>query len=149
MTEKQHKSFSFKGTLRWTGGRTWDFTGDDTPTFHGAPPAMFKGESGKLTPEDLMIASINSCLISTLTSVAMRENFEFASFGVETTGTIERTESDGYRFTKMVQKVRVGVKSEEDKLIALDLLHKAHDSCWMGNSIKAEITIEPEIFVEG
>ncbi|MCX6646289.1 MAG: OsmC family protein [bacterium] len=149
MPEKQYKSFSFKGTLNWTGGRTWDFSGDVTPTFHGSPPEIFRGESGKLTPEDLMIASINSCLISTYTSITAKENFEFVSFSCETVGTIEHTEESGYRFTKMVQKVKIGVKSEDDKLIAQDLLNKAHHSCWMGNSIKAEIIIEPEIFVEG
>jgi organic hydroperoxide reductase OsmC/OhrA len=149
MTDKKYKSFSFKSTLNWTGGRTWDFAGDTTPFFHGSPPEMFRGENGKLTPEDLLIASINTCLISTFTSITTRENFEFVSFSCETVGTIDHTEEVGYRYTKMVQKVKMGVKSEDDILIANDLLHKAHETCWMGNSIKAEIIMEPEIFVEG
>ena len=149
MVDKKYKSYIFKGNLTWTGGRTWDFSGDETPVFHGSPPLIFRGESGKLTPEDLMIASINSCLISTFTSYCGREHFEFVSFSCETEGTIDHTEEDGYRFTKMVQKVKLGVKTEEDILIAHDLLQKAHESCWMGNSVKTEIIVEPEIFVEG
>ena len=148
MKKRTFKPFTFKGTVTWTGGRTWDFAGEDSPIHHGAPPAKLRGEAGKLSPEDLMLASVHTCLISTLTHYTTRDEFDFVSFNCETEGTIEHTEDDGYRYTKMVQKVRMGVKSEDDILIAQDLINKAHDSCWMGNSIKAEITVESDIFIE-
>lgn len=149
MTEKRkYKTHTFKGGLSWTGGRTWDFSGDNTPPFHGAPPERFRGEAGKLTPEDLMLASVNTCMIATFTSVAARENFEPVSYESEIEGILEHTEDAGFIFTKIFIRVKMAVNSEEDKAIALACLDRAHLGCWMSNSLKAEVTIEPEIVIQ-
>ncbi len=146
--KRKYKTHTFKGALSWTGGRTWDFSCDNTPTFHGAPPERFRGEAGKLSPEDLMLASVNTCMISTFTSVAARENFEPVSYESEIEGILEHTDDAGFIYTKIIIRVKMVVNSEEEKAIAVECLDKAHLWCWMSNSLKAETTIEHEIVIQ-
>ncbi|MFH1514119.1 MAG: OsmC family protein [bacterium] len=143
--QPKYKTHTFTGKLNWTGGRTWDFSGETTPNIPGAPPKKFRGEDGKLTPEDLMLASVNTCMLSTFTSHMATEGFEILSYESDIEGILEHTDEHGFIFTKMILKIRIEVESEDVKLLALDTLNKAHDGCWMSNSILAECIIEPEI----
>ena len=143
------KSHVFMGNTKWTGGRTWEFCGDDSPWYPGAPPERFLGEPQKLSPEDLMLLSISTCMISTFTSLARRFKFEPQSYESEIEGLLEHTEEYGYMFTKIVLRVQITVRTMEESDLAANLLKKSHDDCWMSNGIRAEVTIVPEITIVG
>ncbi len=146
--KRVYKSHTFKSSLVWTGGRTWDFEGDETPMYKGAPPKQFRGESGKLTPEDLMLASINTCMLSTITSALRKYEFEFVKFESMIEGVITHTEDRGYMFTEFTYYPKITVKSDEERELVLKLLKTSHNDCWMSQSLIADVTIEPEIIVE-
>ena len=143
---KIHKPHSFNSSLRWTGSRTWLFKGAATDEVPGGPPPVFGGIEGQWSPEELMLASVNSCTVSTFISYSLRKNFEFLSLESSIEGTLE-FDGKGYVFTRMVVRPKVSVKTEADIQTAIDYLHKAHEACFMGNSVKAIITIEPEVTV--
>ena len=148
MSEKRKpKSHVFMGNARWTGGRSWEFCGEDSPWYPGAPPERFLGEPNKLTPEDLLLASLTTCMIATFTSHARRYKFEPLTYESEIEGLLEHTEDYGHIYTKCKLQVKITVRDEDEKKLALELLEKAHDDCWMSNSIRAEFTIIPEVII--
>jgi organic hydroperoxide reductase OsmC/OhrA len=100
----------------------------------------------KWSPEDLLLASVNTCQLASFLSLARLKKFEIASYTSEAEGLIEH-DGTGYRYTKIILKPRVGVKSEQDIETARGFIEKAHHGCWMGRSVKAEVIVEAEIFV--
>ncbi len=144
--KRKYKPHTFTGNLVWTGGRTWDLANEGGPVVKGSPPAEFGGEEGHWTPEDLLLASVNACQLSTFTSLAKRKEFEFVSYACEVEGILEH-DGTSYKYSKIILRPKIEVKSEEDIEIAREYCEKAHQYCWMGYSVKAEVVVEPEITV--
>jgi len=144
--EIKHKTHTFKCAAKWTGGRTWVISAEEADDILGGPPVDFGGEPGRWTPEDLMLASVNSCQISTFVSLCRKNNFEFVSLESSIEGFLEH-DGKGYRFTKMIVRPRMTVKSQADVATAIEYHRKAHEVCFMGNSVVAQITVEPEVAV--
>lgn len=146
--ERIYKTHVFRVGAEWTGGRTWVNKAEGAADVPGGPPPVFGGEPGRWTPEDLMLASVNSCQVGTFISYCIRKRFEFVSLECTTEGELEH-DGKGYKFTKMVVRPRVVVRSEGDVETAREYLEKAHETCFMSNSVIAEVEMEPEIVVAG
>jgi len=144
--EKTHKSHSFTTTLEWTGERTWTARTPLCPEIPGGPPVVFGGSDDRWSPEALMLASVNTCHLSSFTGYAKRKGFEFVSYTSEIEGLLEFVDTT-FRFTKMVIRPRLVVKSESDIETAKQYLSRAHELCFMGHSVIAEVTMEPEVVV--
>ena|SRR3990172_9350331 len=144
--ESKFKVHTFNSGLKWTGERTYDLTGESAPVIQGAPPSVFRGIEGKWSPEDLVLSGVNSCHASTFFGYAERKHFEFVSYESSAVGTLEH-DGTNYGFSKIVLKPKVGVKSEEDIPLADQYLRRAKELCFMAHSVKAEVVLEPEIFV--
>jgi len=93
-----------------------------------------------------MLASVNSCHLATFLSYSKRKGFEFVSYSSSIEGVLEYTEN-GYSFTRMIVRPKVVVKTKEDIEKAKEYLERAHELCFMSNSVKSEVTLEPEIEV--
>jgi organic hydroperoxide reductase OsmC/OhrA len=144
---RQCKVHTFTTSVKWTGDRTWVLKSRDAPEIHGSSPPVFGGQAGNWSPEDLMIASVNACTLSTFISLSLREGFEFISYESTIEGILERPDK-GYLFTKMIIRPRIQVASAEDIPAVLENLEKAHRNCFMGNSVRSEIILEPEVTVK-
>ncbi len=144
--EKKFKSHSFIGGVKWTEGRLWSITSDDGVELNGGSPSKLGGTPGNWSPEDLMLASINTCHLSSFTHLCRHKKFDFVSYESEAEGIIEH-DGENFRFTKFILKPKIGVKSEDDIEPAREYIIKAHHGCWMGSSVIAEVEVKPEIFV--
>jgi len=147
-TEKKYKTHVFEGDVKWTGGRVWDVISDEGLTIKGGSPEKLGGEPLKWSPEDFLLASINTCQLASFLSLCRLKKFEIVSYTSEAEGFVEH-DGEGYRYTKIILKPKIGVKSEQDIETAREFVEKAHHGCWMGRSVIAELLVEPEIFVSG
>ncbi len=144
--KREYKSFTFKCSTEWTGKRTWVARTGSAPAIEGGSPPEFKGEEGRWSSEHLLLASVNSCHIASFISYSSRKGFEFASLESEIEGLLER-DGTTYRYTKMIIRPRITVKSGEDVETARQYMHRAHELCFMSSSVNAEVIVEPEIIV--
>ena len=62
----KHKSFTYRTRIKWVGGKAGMLGADGRQEFRVASPPEFRGEAGVWTPEDLFIASVESCTMATL-----------------------------------------------------------------------------------
>ncbi len=144
---RKYKSHAFSCDVKWTGERTWAMDYGNADTIRGGPPPSFRGTDDLWSPEDLLLESINSCLLASFVSVSIRNKFEFISYESAIDGLLEH---DGahYRFTKIAVRPTIVVKAREDIEIVEQYIEKAHDLCFMSHSVNAEITIESNIIVQ-
>ena len=144
----RHKSFMYTTQVNWLENRAGTLGSPDKPSFRVASPPEFKGEAGVWSPEDLFVAAVEACTMTTFIAFALRLKIPFISYESTAEGLLEFTEG-GYSFTKVIVRPKVVVETEEAVEQARKTLDDAHHSCLIANSIRSEVTIEPTIEVRG
>jgi len=91
-----------------------------------------------------MVTAVNACLMTTFSYYAEKRGFKFVSYESSAEGIIELVEMK-YLFSRITIKPKITVGSKEDIEAAENLLKIAKESCFVSNSIKAEVLLEPEI----
>lgn len=128
-------TFSRAHTVTFPGGITIDAT---------SAPA-FKGNPAFVNPEEAFVASLASCHMLTFLSIAAFKGFTVEAYSDEAVGTLARNDDRNIAMTRVTLHPRVtfgGAKlpSEED----LRKLHaSAHRKCFIANSVKTEVVVEP------
>jgi peroxiredoxin-like protein len=110
------------------------------------PPEFAKGMAGIWSPEHLLVAAVNSCMMTTFLAIADNSQLEFVSFASDAVGKLEVVEGK-YMISevRLSPKVTLAVGTDSDK--ALKLLAKAEANCLITNSIKARIDFHPRVEV--
>ena len=111
----------------------------------GAPPE-FKGREGVWAPEHLLVASLNSCYMLTLLAIAEFSKIAIVSCFSSAKGKLEKITGSSYQVTEIVVKPRVLIASVNDLARMPRIFEKAKENCFVSNSIKSTIKIEPEVF---
>ena len=132
--------------IEWSSERAGLLHGSNLPAIvFGAPPE-FKGREGQWSPEQLFVSSLNACFMLTLLAVADYSSLALTGFSSTATGKLERVEGAGYQITEIVVKPKIVLASANDVARMPRILEKAKGTCFISNSIKAAIKVEPEIF---
>ena len=114
------------------------------PDLRAAPPVDFGGPGDAWSPEHLLLAAVQTCLLFTLRSVARASQVAFVSLHVGAAGTVNR--QDGVtRFTEIVLRPRLVVAPGTDRARALHVLEKSEKHCLISASLSTPIRLEPEI----
>jgi len=145
---KQWKQFRYENAAHWISGRLASISAPGKSDVHISSPPEFQGEPGRWTPEDLLVASVNACLLLSFAAYALREDLEIVSYERPAEGTFENTGS-GYQFTEITLHPDIVVKSDEDAELARALLDSAHMGCMVTRSVKAAVKIDARFEVAG
>jgi organic hydroperoxide reductase OsmC/OhrA len=96
------------------------------------------GDGSKADPEDMLVAALSSCHMLWFLDFARREKLRVASYEDEAKGTLS-----GDRFTDVVLRPRVEWQGEApDARTAASLHHKAHEACYIANSVNFPVEVE-------
>jgi organic hydroperoxide reductase OsmC/OhrA len=139
--------YYYETEVEWIDGRGGELRAPDLPTLEVSPPPEFQGNECTWTPEHMYVGSVNACFMSTFLAIAGLSKLDLLSFISSGVGKLEKTQGQGYSITEVVLKPRLIIGREEDREKALRALQKAEKSCFISNSIKTEIKLEPEIQV--
>ncbi len=138
------KTFVYRTGVRWTGKRVGTLMSAEKPDLRVASPPEFQGESGVWTPEDLLVASLEACTMMTFVALAEKRGLPLVSWQSEAEGRLEAS-GGRYRFTQMVLRPTIVVGEATAVARAVELVHEAHQRCFVANSLRTEIRIEPLI----
>jgi organic hydroperoxide reductase OsmC/OhrA len=136
------KSYRYSTSVRWTGEKKGALTAAGKPPVEVGTPPEFKGHEGIWSPEDLFVASVNVCILSTFLAFAGRAGIAFENYESEAEGLLEFVD-DRYVFTKIVVRPRIVLQPGENKTKAEEILHQAERNCLVSNSIRTEVELEP------
>ncbi len=142
--EGKPKSFKYRTAVRWTDAKKGQATAAGKPGVQVATPPEFKGHEGIWSPEDLFVASINACVMSTFLAFAERAGLAFAGYESEAEGTLEMVDGK-FQFTTVLLKPKVTLKPGGDAAKAKELIEKAEANCLISNSVKSKVTMEATI----
>jgi peroxiredoxin-like protein len=108
------------------------------------PPEFPKGIPGIWSPEHLLVAAVNSCLMTTFLAIAENSRFEFISFTSKANGKLEK--GDGkYMISEIMLSPVLTIKNNAEKKKALKLLEKSETACLISNSVTSTIVFNPTI----
>ncbi len=110
------------------------------------PPEFAKGMPNIWSPEHLLVAAVNSCLMTTFLAIAENSRLEFISFNAKAIGKLEIVEGK-YMISEIELMPTILIANEADKEKAERVLVKSEKACLISNSIKSTIVFKPEIKV--
>jgi len=146
MGETRSKVFVYKNSIRWEGERRGIVSSDNKPSFKVATPPEFKGHPGIWSPEDLFVASVNVCIMTTFLHYAERNKLEFLSYKSDAEGVLEIIDNN-FMFSEIKIRPLLAVKKDSDINKAKDLIELSEKNCLISNSIKSKLSVIPEINV--
>jgi len=142
--EVRSKIYTYRTTVTWSEGKRGVVASPGKPDLQVATPPEFKGHEGIWSPEDLFVASVNVCVMSTFLAFAERAGLAFTGYQSDAEGRVELVEGK-LQVTAVMLKPRLTVKAGEDVSKAKELLAKAEANCLVSNSVKTNVTIEPTV----
>jgi organic hydroperoxide reductase OsmC/OhrA len=113
----------------------------------GAPPE-FGGTDDVWSPEHLLVAAVNACVMLTFRAIAANSKLPFRRYTASATGTLEKVEGRGREITRVLVRPRITVAADVDRAKVERVVRMAEKNCFISNSLKATVTVEPEIVVE-
>jgi organic hydroperoxide reductase OsmC/OhrA len=125
----------------------WDADRDDLrshtvelagQTLAASSAADFGGNPDKADPEEMFVASLSSCHMLWFLALARAERVRVASYEDDPEGTL-----DGSRFTRVVLRPRVAFDGDLDEEQVDSLHHRAHERCFIANSVSCPVEVEP------
>ena len=138
-----YTSFRYKAKTTWTSGRRGLLSAVEKPnTIVGSPPE-FKGEPGVWTPEELLIGSVNTCIMLTFLSLAQARGLTPAAYESEAEGLLENVEGK-FRITEVTVRPHITVKAELELERAREIVKRAETECFISNSVRSKVKIVAE-----
>jgi len=110
------------------------------------PPQFAKGIPDKWSPEHLLVAAVNSCLMTTFLAIAENSKLSYEQFESNGVGKLEVVDGK-YMISEVELNPILVIANEEDREKAMRVLQKSEAVCLISNSIKSKIIFTPEIKV--
>lgn len=110
------------------------------------PPQFAKGIPNKWSPEHLLVAAVNSCLMTTFLAIAENSKLSYEQFESNGVGKLEVVDGK-YMISEIELNPMLVITNEEDREKAMRILQKSEAACLISNSIKSKIIFTPEIKV--
>jgi organic hydroperoxide reductase OsmC/OhrA len=99
---------------------------------------------GAMDPEQAFVASLSACHMLWFLDLAARAGFVAATYRDEAEGTLAPGPDGRQVMTRVVLRPRIDWTGQAPAAADLaDLHHKAHEECFIANSVKSEVVIEP------
>ena len=141
-----YKSFRYKTKTTWSSGRRGVLSAADKPNIVVGSPPEFKGQPDNWAPEELLIASVNTCIMLTFLTLTQGKECAPAGYESEVEGLLENVEGK-YLITEVTVRPRITVRSEAEVERARELIERAEAHCFMSNSVKAKVRLIPEVVI--
>lgn len=143
----------FISHLDWTGaanGPTRDaatFSRDLAVSFDAVTLPMssapgYRGDASRANPEQLFVASISACQALTYLFLAAKHGVPVVGYSDAAEGRLGVVEGR-MRMSRVTLRPRIRLEPGADEARARALVAKAHQGCFIGNSVSTVVEIEP------
>lgn len=110
------------------------------------PPEFPKGMAGIWSPEHLLVAAVNGCLMTTFLAIAENSKLDYIGFSSKAVGKLEIVEGK-YIISEITLQPTLTLQKEAQKEKAERVLQKSEAACLISNSVKSTIIFQPQIEV--
>lgn len=106
--------------------------------------AAFRGDPTHLNPEQLVVLAAASCQLLSFLAVAARARLDVVGYDDDATGEMPE-DNPPVRLTRIVLRPRITVRSPVKEDRVRHLVEVAHRECYVANSLRTDIIVEPMI----
>ena len=143
----RHRTFTYKTATEWIEGKSGVLSSEGKPTLKISSPPEFRGEAGLWTPEDMFVASVEICHMSTFLSFAAKKNLPILSYKSHANGILEFVDGD-YRFTRIVIFPTIVVAGPVPEADVHSMLRETEKHCLVANSIASIVEVNPTLIMQ-
>ena len=144
--KRVYKSFHYKVKTAWSSARRGMLSAAGRPNIVVGSPPEFKGEPDIWAPEELLVGSLNTCMMLTFLTLAQAQGLIPTGYESEAEGLLENVEGR-YHITEVAVRPRVTLKSEAELEPARKTMESVEAHCFIANSINARVTLTTEFVV--
>jgi organic hydroperoxide reductase OsmC/OhrA len=141
-----YKSFRYKANTSWTSARRGTLAAAGRPNIFVGSPPEFKGEGDVWAPEELLVGSLNTCMMLTFLTLARARGLTPLSYESGAEGLLENVEGK-YRITEVTVRPRVVLASDAEVELARKTMEGVEAQCFISNSIRSQVKLAPEFLV--
>ena len=143
--------------VQWTGNcgngttnyrtyeRTYQVEAAGKPVIFGSSDPAFRGDATKYNPEELLVAAISSCHLLWYLHLCANAGVVVIDYGDRPYGKMQESPDGSGRFTEVILRPEVTITSQSNLERAEQLHHKAHEFCFIANSVSFPIVCQASI----
>jgi organic hydroperoxide reductase OsmC/OhrA len=130
--------------LRFDGGAV--VRGSSSPDV--VPPPL--SDPAGVDPEEALIASVSACHMLWFLNLAHEAGLVVTGYRDQAEGSMERVGRGKMAITRIVLRPAIVFSGREPDPAELAALHhEAHERCFIANSLRTEISVEPPLAADG
>lgn len=126
----------------YSRNHTWTFENGRVVAASAAP--KYLGDASNTDPEEAFVASISSCHMLTLLAILCKNGYTPDRYVDAAVGHLEVVDRGKLAVTRVVLRPQITFaddrKPDQPEMDAMH--HKAHEMCFIANSVKTKITVE-------
>ena len=145
-TKRAYKSFRYKAKTDWSSARRGTLSALGKPNIVVGSPPEFKGQPDIWPPEELLVGSVNTCLMLTFLTLAQAQGLIPTGYESEAEGLLENIEGK-YRITEVTVRPRVTLNGAAELGRAREIMESVEAQCFISNSIKSKVTLTAEFVI--
>lgn len=129
---------------RYSRAHRWEFDGGAVVKGSSSPlsVAVPMSDAAAVDPEEALVAALSSCHMLFFLSFAQQAGLVVDSYRDDALGSMDRNAEGKMAMTVIALRPAIAFSGRQPDAAELaGLHHRAHDSCYIANSIKAEVTI--------
>jgi organic hydroperoxide reductase OsmC/OhrA len=144
-----------KATIHWTRqtaeftyetyGRDHDWHFDAGITVRASASPAYLGNERCVDPEEAFVASLSSCHMLTFLALAARKRYIVDDYQDDAVGSLEKDASGRLAVTRVTLHPLVNFAAERTPAPeeVRHMHEQAHRACFIANSVKTEVLVEP------
>jgi organic hydroperoxide reductase OsmC/OhrA len=96
-------------------------------------------------PEEALVAALASCHMLSFIHLASYEGLDIAAYEDRAVGELAQRADGRIAMVGATLHPRIAFRGEADPVLVDDLHHRAHELCYIANSVNFPVTVEPVI----
>ena len=150
----------YRTQLNWTGNtgkgtasyrdyeRSHELAAEGKTAIAGSSDPAFRGDRAKWNPEELLLASLSACHQLAYLHLCATGGVVVTAYEDRAEGTMQETPEGSGHFVSVILRPKVTIAPGSDSEKAQTLHHRAHELCFIANSVNFTVDCEPSVAVE-
>ena len=139
----------FKNSVSWKGDKKGIVSFEGRLGINFSTPVDFGGPAGMISPEDLFVASVNACTLTSFLYFAEKLDLNLIGYTCSAEGTVIKTEGP-YVFSEITLNPMIIVERDEEKAKAIKAIELTEKYCIISRSIESTVRVKmhPKVTVK-
>lgn len=144
----------YESQLEWDGSTAAGYRDYDRGHRLRTPPARaelglsadpsFGGDERRHNPEQLLLAAASSCQLLSFLALAARAGINVVGYADDADALMPAAR-ERMRITRITLRPRIVVAAGTDESSIIELVERAHEDCFIANTLNAEVVLEPTV----